>query len=213
MFLSSFVFIFLAEIADKTQFLMLTLSRRYSFRSVMTGMILACLLLNLLSLCAASWLSAYVSLFDIRLIGGVLFLFFGFQALKPNDSQAEKGRKLRLPWLSVALAFFIAELGDKTQLSTIALTAQSSEKAAVFCGSFLGLLASNALAVTLGRCFLSRISDSLLRIFSAAVFFGFGSWTLFQLYAPSQGQIVLYCLLLFTLAYFYSLWQQRRMRS
>ncbi len=87
------------------------------------------------------------------------------------------------------------------------------EKAAVFCGSFLGLITSNLFAVTLGRHLLAHVREKTLHLLSAFLFFGFGSWMLFQLYVPTQTQVVIYCLLLFTLAYLYALWQKRRTRS
>ena len=57
---------------------------------------------------------------------------------------------------------------------------------------------------------MKHISDSALQLFSATVFFLFGSWTLFQLFSPTQLQIVIYCLILFLSAYLYALWQERR---
>ena len=110
----------------------------------------------------------------------------------------------------MAAAFFIAELGDKTQISALTLAAQHDAHAAIFLGSCLGLLAANLLALAAGRFLLKHISDSALRLFSATVFFLFGSWTLFQLFSPTQLQIVIYCLILFLSAYLYALWQERR---
>ena len=213
MFLSSFLLIFLAEIADKTQLLVLTLSRRYSLPTLLIGMSVAALVLNGLSFAAAVGLHTSAALSDIRRIGAILFLLFGFHSLRPADSSIKEGRHLSIAWVSVALAFFIAELGDKTQLSTIALAAQNDEKAAVFCGSFLGLITSNLFAVTLGRHLLAHVREKTLHLLSAFLFFGFGSWMLFQLYVPTQTQVVIYCLLVFTLAYLYALWQKRRTRS
>lgn len=210
MFFTSFLLVFLAEIADKTQFLLLALSQRYSLRSILFGMGFACVWLNFLSIFAASWLHHYLSVQDIQWIAAVVFLIFGFHSLKIANKEEKKERKLRFIWLSVAIAFFIAELGDKTQLSTITLAAQSNEKAAIFCGSFLGLFLSNLFALTIGKVLLSHISASSLRLLSAVVFFGYGSWSLFRLYPMSQLQIVCYCLFLFTAAFFYSLWQERK---
>ena len=211
--LTSFILIFMAEMADKTQLLVLALSRRYSLRSVIAGMTLSIILLSLLSVWAGSWLNACIPIDAIRPAAAVLFLLFGFSALKPKPEVVREGRRFHADWLSVAAAFFIAELGDKTQLSTIALAAQNDEKAAVFCGSFLGLITSNLFAVTLGRHLLAHVREKTLHLLSAFLFFGFGSWMLFQLYVPTQTQVVIYCLLLFTLAYLYALWQKRRTRS
>ena len=121
MFLSCFLLIFMAEMADKTQFLILALSRRYPLRTIIAGMALAITLLSLLSIFAGGWLSAYVPMEAIRPAAAILFLLFGFSALKPKTTEAKEGRKLSAGWLSVMCAFFIAELGDKTQLSAITL--------------------------------------------------------------------------------------------
>ena len=150
MMLTSFILIFMAEMADKTQLLVLALSRRYSLRSVISGMTLSIVLLSLLSVWAGSWLNACIPIDAIRPAAAVLFLLFGFSALKPKPEEVKEGRRFHADWLSVAAAFFIA------------------------------------------------------------VFFLFGSWTLFQLFSPTQLQIVIYCLILFLSAYLYVLWQERR---
>ena len=213
MFLASFILIFLSEFADKTQLLLLALSQRFPLRSILFGMGISSFFLNLLSISAAAWLCSCIPLSGIQCIGAILFLLFGFHSLKPLSPQKKRERSLRFAWLSVAIAFFIAELGDKTQLSAIALAAQSNEKAAVFCGSFLGLFTSNSFVLTIGKALLTHISDSFLRLFAAFVFFGYGSWMLFQLFIPSQSQIVLYCLFLFTAAYGYYIWQTNRIKT
>lgn len=212
MFLSCFLLIFMAEMADKTQFLILALSRRYPLRTIIAGMALAITLLSLLSIFAGGWLSAYVPMEAIRPAAAILFLLFGFSALKPKTTEAKEGRKLSAGWLSVMCAFFIAELGDKTQLSAITLAAQHDAPFAIFWGSFCGLMAANLLALAAGRTLMKHISDTTLRIVSAAVFFIFGSWSLFQFFSPTQLQIVLYCLILFLSACLYSMWQERKAR-
>ncbi|MFR2885905.1 MAG: TMEM165/GDT1 family protein [Merdibacter sp.] len=112
-----------------------------------------------------------------------MFLLFGFSALKPKPEEVKEGRRFHADWLSVAAAFFIAELGDKTQISALTLAAQHDAHAAIFLGSCLGLLAANLLALAAGRFLMKHISDSALRLFSATVFFLFGSWTPFQLFS------------------------------
>ena len=90
MFLSCFLLIFMAEMADKTQFLILALSRRYPLRTIIAGMALAITLLSLLSIFAGGWLSAYVPMEAIRPAAAILFLLFGFSALKPNRKWSGK---------------------------------------------------------------------------------------------------------------------------
>ena len=80
-----------------------------------------------------------------------MFLLFGFSALKPKPEEVKEGRRFHADWLSVAAAFFIAELGDKTQISALTLAAQHDAHAAIFLGSCLGLLAANLLALAAGR--------------------------------------------------------------
>lgn len=135
MMLTSFILIFMAEMADKTQLLVLALSRRYSLRSVISGMTLSIVLLSLLSVWAGSWLNACIPIDAIRPAAAVLFLLFGFSALKPKPEEVKEGRRFHADWLSVAAAFFIAELGDKTQISALTLAAQHDAHAAIFLGS------------------------------------------------------------------------------
>ena len=210
MLLTSFLLVFLAEIADKTQFLMLALSQTYSFRSLFAGMSISACLLSLLSIAAAGWLHACVPLSAIRITASLLFLLFGFHSLKMQNNEQQKQRRLPFPWLSVAAAFFIAELGDKTQIAAVALAAQSNELTAVWAGSALGLICSNTIAVLIGKALFRHVRTSTLQLLSAVLFFLYGSYTLFSVYPPSQVQLVIYCLCLFTVAYFFALWQYRK---
>ncbi len=72
------------------------------------------------------------------------------------------------------IAFFIAEMGDKTQLATVALGARYSNSALVTLGTTAGMIASNALAVFLGENLLQRIPMKWIRVFACALFIGFG---------------------------------------
>lgn len=210
MFLSTFLLVFLAEMADKTQFLILAFTRRYTFRSILLGMTLAIALLCVLSVGAGSWIQSCVPLSLVRFAAAVLFLCFGFHALRQSKEENPRERQQRWPWFSVALAFFIAELGDKTQLATITIAAQSTSPFSVYWGSFAGLFAANLLALTLGRLLFRHISEATMHLISATVFFLFGSLSLIRLFSFTQAQLILYCLLLFTTAYFYACWQQRK---
>lgn len=106
MMLMSFILIFMAEMADKTQLLVLALSRRYSLRSVISGMTLSIVLLSLLSIWAGSWLNACIPIDAIRPAAAVLFLLFGFSALKPKPEEVKEGRRFHADWLSVAARLF-----------------------------------------------------------------------------------------------------------
>ena len=127
-----------------------------------------------------------------------------------QNNEPQKQRRLPFPWLSVAAAFFIAELGDKTQIAAVALAAQSNELTAVWAGSALGLICSNTIAVLIGKALFRHVRTSTLQLLSAVLFFLYGSYTLFSVYPPSQVQLVIYCLCLFTVAYFFALWQYRK---
>ena len=146
----------------------------------------------------------------------------GYAILKPMMQTAaekfprnepQKQRRLPFPWLSVAAAFFIAELGDKTQIAAVALAAQSNELTAVWAGSALGLICSNTIAVLIGKALFRHVRTSTLQLLSAVLFFLYGSYTLFSVYPPSQVQLVIYCLCLFTVAYFFALWQYRKKKD
>lgn len=173
---NSFSLVFLGEMGDKTQLLALILAARYKKPwTVLAGIFVA----TVLNHAMASWLGTFVASFmSTKVLSIVLAMtFFAFAAwiLVPDKEEEVRAPSRFGPFATTVVAFFLAEMGDKTQLATIALAARYSNIMFVTIGSTLGMMASNALAVFLGDKFLARIPMKWMRIAAATLFAIFGA--------------------------------------
>ncbi len=146
--LSSFVIVALAEMGDKTQLVAFALATRYRRPwTVMLGIVLATTLNHALAATAGVWVATFLAPRALDWILGLSFLGFALWTLRP-DRPSEPGRPPRWgPLLSTATMFFLAEMGDKTQLATAALGARFGAPVPVTAGTTLGMLAADGLAV------------------------------------------------------------------
>jgi Ca2+/H+ antiporter, TMEM165/GDT1 family len=168
--------VFVAELGDKTQLVALGFGARHRLAPVLTGVVIAYMATNLLSVVVGGLLGATLPTRAIGLAGGVLFLGFAAWTLARGDG--EEGEEAvrtgdRSVVLSVATAMFVAELGDKTMLATATLAAQGNP-VLVWVGATIGIILSGALGVLLGRWFGARLSERATRIGSAVLFALFG---------------------------------------
>lgn len=167
----SFILIFFSEIGDKTQLLALVLAARFKKpMSVFCGIIVATILNHLFAASLGLYFSHWISDSYMRWIIGGAFLVFAAWILIP-DKEVEEESKLNWgPFLTTTILFFVAEMGDKTQLATLALAAKYSDLILVTLGSTLGLVMSNILAVYLGHAFFKNVPLNLIRIVSSILF-------------------------------------------
>jgi putative Ca2+/H+ antiporter (TMEM165/GDT1 family) len=168
--------VFVAELGDKTQLVALGFGARHRLAPVLTGVTIAYMATNLLSVVVGGLLGATLPTRAIGLGGGVLFLAFAAWTLRDTDDDDagdEVGGDDRSVVLSVTGAMFVAELGDKTMLATATLAAQGSP-VLVWIGATVGIVLAGALGVLLGRFFGARLPERATRIGSAVLFAAFG---------------------------------------
>lgn len=179
--LAAFVVVFLAELGDKTQLVALTLAGRYPAARVLAALGAAIVVLQTLSVTAGAVISRTVPDRAIAVGAGLLFLGFAawtWQAAGDGEADGDEevvpgGRGL----LAVAVAFFLAELGDKTMLTTAGLAADRGA-VPVWIGSAAAMLAATALAVVAGKALTVRISPRALQRTGAVAFLVVGVLTL-----------------------------------
>ena len=204
MFLHTFLLVFLAEMADKTQLMMMALTNKYKTRSVIIGMILGVVCISALSVLAGNFIGDIIPIQIIKLGAAVLFIAFGLLNLRPQSEDSHASFELRLPLFSIALTFLLAELGDKTQLATVALAADHSDQhIAVFLGASQGLILANLLGILVGKLLFARFSEDLIKVLSSFIFFIFGSISLFEALPVSPIILWGYSVGLILTAYFY----------
>lgn len=177
--LGSFLLVAVSEMGDKTQLLSFALAAR--FRSpwkVMAGIAVATLLNHGLASTLGQWIASRVPPAAMALALGVSFVGFGLWTLKPDTLEESASTGRFGPFLTTAFLFFLAEMGDKTQLATVALAARYRSAALVTCGTTLGMLFTDGLAVLLGERIAGQVQMKWVRYGAASLFFAFGAATL-----------------------------------
>ena len=175
---------FIAEMGDKTQLMLVALTSKYKLRDIILGTAAAILVLNGLAVLAGGLVSQFIPTWLIRLVAAAAFLFFALTSLKQEDeaeSASAKGKFAFAP-LTVFCTFFVAELGDKTQLTAITFGANEGLHAAVtvWLACSLGLFAADMIGMLVGYLLKSRTPDGLLNILAFFIFSIYGILTLRQ---------------------------------
>lgn len=178
--LSSTVLVALAEVGDKTQLLALVLAARFRKPGpIVAGILLATLanhaLAAWLGASAAAWLEG--PWFGAAVAVG--FIAMGLWTLVPDKlDEDEAPPSGRSAFVTTLVSFFLVEIGDKTQIATIALGARYGEVLAVTAGTTLGMLLANAPVVFAGDALIRRVPLKAVRFAAAALFVAMGVWLL-----------------------------------
>jgi putative Ca2+/H+ antiporter (TMEM165/GDT1 family) len=178
---SSFLLVAASEMGDKTQLLAFSLATRFRKPwAVMAGILVATLANHALASSVGSWISTHVPTRVMAALLALTFIGFGLWTLKP-DTLEESGKPPRFgAFLTTTILFFLAEMGDKTQLATLAVAARYQAVVLVTMGTTLGMLLSDGLAVFLGEKLAGRVQMKWLRWFAAGLFFLFGAVSLWS---------------------------------
>ena len=181
-FWMAFAIVFVAELGDKTQFMTLSFSTRFRWKTVMLGVLIATTVISLVSTLLGNVLGAALPFFWINLLAGLAFIAFGLWALRSEESphrQLSVGHHLT-PMMTVAIAFFVAELGDRTMLATVMIASREKNFVGVWLGSTTGLVVANALAIIVGNVLGKKLPERVLKYGAAIIFIASGLLALFQ---------------------------------
>jgi putative Ca2+/H+ antiporter (TMEM165/GDT1 family) len=177
----AFLLIFIAEMGDKTQILALAFATRYPVRKVLIGIGLGAFLNHGLAVVLGSYLSQWIPVNTIQMIAGAAFVGFALWTLKPDNEEEEEEPKIQFgPTVTVAVAFFLGELGDKTQLTAITLAADAAYPVMILAGTVSGMIATGALGIFVGKKLGDKIPELGIRLLAAAIFMFFGLQKLCQ---------------------------------
>ena len=183
LFLKVFFTEFIAEMGDKTQLMLIALTSKYKLRDIIFGTAAAILVLNGLTVLAGGLVSEFIPDWLIKTIAALAFLYFAASTIAGEEQEEGSGKsKIKFAPLAVFCTFFIAELGDKTQLTAITFGANEGMSAAlvVWIGCSLGLFAADILGMLVGYLLKSKTPDGLLNTLAFAIFSIFGVFTLYQ---------------------------------
>lgn len=174
-FVASFMFVVLAEMGDKTQLLAMAFAARYSASKVLLAVFLATLLNHGLAVLTGHFLTVVIPLEIISLIAAVSFIGFGLWTIRGDTLQGEDKKESRFgPVLTVGIAFFCAEMGDKTQLATISLAVEYRNMLNVLMGTTLGMVIADAVGIIVGVVLRRHIPEKIIKWISAGIFAAFG---------------------------------------
>ncbi len=173
----------LAEIGDKTQLLAFILAARFKKPvPIVLGILAATLINHGLAGALGAWATTVVSPNVMRWVLGVSFIGMAIWTLIPDkieDEETQIANRLGV-FGATFITFFLAEMGDKTQIATIALAAHFAAPVTVIAGTTLGMLVADVPAVFAGNKFADKIPMKLVHSIAAAIFAAMGLLTLFQ---------------------------------
>lgn len=174
----------IAEIGDKTQLLSLVLAARYRKPwPICLGILAATLANHALAGGLGNLVANWFDPATLRWLVAVSLFAVAAWTLVPDkldDEDAALGRSGRSVFLTTLIAFFLAEMGDKTQVATVILAAQYSPLWQVVAGTTLGMLAANAPVLWLGARFSNQLPLKAIRIGAALLFAALGLWVLLR---------------------------------
>jgi len=176
----AFFLVLIAEMGDKTQLVALAFATRYRPAVVMAGVFVATLVIHLFSVVIGEIAGVALPLFWINLLAGLAFIGFGLWTLRGDElgdedklAQGKFG-----PFMTVAITFFLAELGDKTMLATVTIASQQESFVGVWIGSTLGMVVADGIAIVVGKILGKRLPEKLIKYGAAGIFIVSGVYTL-----------------------------------
>jgi putative Ca2+/H+ antiporter (TMEM165/GDT1 family) len=169
--LFSTLIVTLAEMGDKTQLLSFVLAAKLKRKMpIILGILVATLANHFLAGYVGIWLASLVSPGTLKWIIALSFFIFGLWALKPDSLDENKSLPATGVFLTTLFVFFLVEMGDKTQLATIALAARYDALIFVVAGTTLGMMLANIPAVWMGEALGRRVNMKIMRWIAAALF-------------------------------------------
>jgi len=195
-FLASFFFVLLAEMGDKTQLLAMAFAAKYKAHHVLIAVFIATFMNHFLAVIVGRFLTTVIPLDLISLIAALSFILFGLWTLRGDALEGEDKKATRFgPILTVSIAFFLAEMGDKTQLTTISLAVQYNSILYVLMGTTIAMVVADAIGIIVGVVLRKNIPEKTVKWVSAVIFILFGFTGVFQLLAPRMNRVSLYAIL------------------
>ena len=175
----SFLVVLFAEMGDKSQLLMVAMTAEYTVRQILCGTLLAVLCLSALAVTLGALLGELLPTAAVSLIAGAAFLWFSLQSVRQDGEEETLHRGRRGAVFAVFCTYFLSELGDKTQLASLTLSAGGagdvwSRAIPVFLGSSAALLVADLLGLSVGVLLGRRLPQAYFGALSAVLFFACG---------------------------------------
>jgi putative Ca2+/H+ antiporter (TMEM165/GDT1 family) len=179
------IYVLVAEMGDKTQLVALAFATRYKASVVLAGVFLATIVVHLFSVVLGEAAGIALPEFWIKLLAGLAFIGFGLWTLRGAEFEDEDKLKTGRfgPLMTVAITFFLAELGDKTMLATITIASQQQSFVGVWLGSTVGMVIADGIAIVVGKVMGKKLPEKLIKYGAATVFIASGLYSLYEAFA------------------------------
>ena len=181
--IASFLIVGLAELGDKSQLLTMALAAKYPIEKVIYGIFSATATLMLIAVLLGGIIQRMVPALFISILAGAFFIIYGLIIIAPikkeeeKKEESEKAIRSRDPFWIVFGSFFLAEIGDKTQLATFALTAKYGTPVQIWIGATLGMVLVNLFGLVIGNVLKNYLPEKIINYLSGGVFIVFGALT------------------------------------
>lgn len=186
-FLASTAAVAIAEIGDKTQLLSLFLVTRYTSRlPIILGIFVATILNHALSAWMGAWISGLIPRAWLPWILATSFIAIALWLLVPDKDDSEDSRFLTMgAFMATTIMFFLAEIGDKTQVATVVLAARYTDTLQVIMGTTVGMLIANIPVIMAGRWLMDRFPVATARIGASTLFLALAIITVWSVFMNS----------------------------
>ncbi len=179
-FFTTFIAVLFAELGDKSQFITLTLSSRYSPLRVFWGAIMSLSIVTAIGIGLGHLISDYLRPNNIAVVSGTFFILMGLYTYFKKEKKNELKSSDRSAFTEAFVTIFFAEMGDKTQFAVLAFAAIYQAPLPVFLGAMSAQGVNQGIAAFLGGKYLSKIPEKTLKYISTGVFLFFGILILWQ---------------------------------
>ncbi len=186
LFFTILLTMFIAEMGDKTQILMIAMTSRFKLRDILIGSAASILVLNAMAVILGALISQFVPTWLIKIVAGLAFFYFAWSTMdRVTDAVEGKEQKNpKFPILTIFGTFFLAELGDKTQLTAITFAANNGANSSfsiavtIWLACSIGLFLADLIGMLAGQLIQKKMPDGFLDILAIIIFAFFGFTTL-----------------------------------
>ena len=173
-FFEAFILVFVAEMGDKTQLMLMTLAAKYTVIQMLTGILIGVLLNHGTAVYIGCFISNLTDAYLLQLFAGIIFIIFGIITIVYEDKD-EKEKQFNLgPVITTALTFFLGEMGDKTQLTCMTLSMDAIYPLIVLTGSVAAMLSVGFVGIIVGTSLTKFIPSYIIKTISGLIFIIFG---------------------------------------
>jgi putative Ca2+/H+ antiporter (TMEM165/GDT1 family) len=197
-FIASFIFVVLAEMGDKTQLLAMAFAAKYGAYKVLIAVFLATILNHSLAVAVGHFLTTIVPMDAISFVAAISFIVFGLWTIRGDALEGEDNAKSRFgPIITVGIAFFLAEMGDKTQLATISLAVEYRNMLNVLMGTTLGMVVADAIGIGIGVVMRKHLPEKSIKWVSACIFILFGLSGVYRVLSGRLDMVYVWIIIIF----------------